>query len=197
MRTNIISFVMESENRKKIARALLDYPERQWGCSALEDLTKISHATVFRTLKGLREFGILKSTRINKKDLMYELVSESPFVKELVRVLDIDKNVSRDIAAIFVSKIKSKEIYSVILYGSSVQGNMKPDSDIDVLVVLAKHNWLKEQKIQDISGEVSSRVNKTINAVVMDLKQLRKEKKSRFVESIIENMEVLYGKKPF
>ena len=90
MRTNILSFVLASENRKDIVETLFEYPKRQWSCYTLEDLTKIPHATVFRTLKGLLNFGILKSIRINKKDVLYELVS-SPLSNELKKIIDIEK----------------------------------------------------------------------------------------------------------
>jgi len=85
-----MSFVLVSESRKVIVRTIFEYPKRQWSCSALEDLTKISHSTVFRAIKGLRNFNILKSTKINKKDILYELI-ESPLSKELERIINIEE----------------------------------------------------------------------------------------------------------
>ena len=137
MRTDILSFVLASENRKEIAKALFEYPKRQWSCSALEDLTKMPHATVYRTLAGLKDFGILKPTKINKKDIIYELAS-SPLTKELERALNIARIASKEIAKNFANRIKSKGIQSVILYGSSLKGKLKPESDIDVLVAIKK-----------------------------------------------------------
>ncbi|MBI2046691.1 hypothetical protein HYT26_00810, partial [Candidatus Pacearchaeota archaeon] len=90
MRTDILSFVLGSKSRKDIARAMFEYPKRQWSCSAIEDLTKIPHATVFRAITGLRDFGILKSVKINRKDIIYELV-RSPMAEELYRAINIGK----------------------------------------------------------------------------------------------------------
>ena len=192
MRTDILSFVLASENRKGIVKALFEYPKRQWSCTAVEEATKLPHATVFRALKGLTYFGILKSIRINKKDVLYEL-AESPLAAELKRAINIDKIAARSIAMEFASKIKRKA-ESVILYGSSAKGSLKPESDIDILVVADK-SYRKD--IFDAAAGISIKFNKTISPVVIDKKELNREKKSQFMRSVKENMEVLYGKNPF
>jgi len=197
MRTNIISFVLSSENRKTIVKTIFEYPKRQWSCSALEELTKIPHATVFRTLKGLKDFNILKSVKINRKDILYELVNDSPIAKELKRTLDIEKITAKKIANIFIGNIKSKKIISAILYGSSISGDIKPESDIDILVILNKHDNPLEKEIQDIAGELSSKLNKTLYVTIMDIEEINKEKDKQFIKSVKSNMEILYGKTPF
>lgn len=196
MKIDIISFILSSENRKKIVKTIFEYPKRQWSCSALEDLTKISHATIFRTLRGLRDFNILKSVKINKKDILYELVN-SPLAKELKKIINIEKITTKKVAQKFINKIKSKNIYSAILYGSSVEGNLKLGSDIDILIILYKHNKILEKEIFNIAAELSSKFNKTISTIIMDIKEVNKEKNSQFIKSIKTNMEIIYGKKSF
>lgn len=191
-----MSFVLSSENRKSIVLTIFEYPNRQWSCSALEDLTKKPHATVFRTLDGLSNFGILKSIRINKKDVLYELVN-SPLSKELKKIMGIENITAKKIANKFVNKIKSKKIYSILLYGSIVKGNLRPESDIDILIVLNEHDKITEEKIFDIAAELSSESNKTISAVIMDIKEINNEKSGQFIKSVKANMELIYGKKPF
>lgn len=196
MRSDVLSFVLGSENRKKIVTTLFDYSHRQWSCSALEDLTKISHGTVFRTLSGLRSFGLLKSVKVNKKDILYELVS-SPLTKELARVLNIERIAAKKIAKNFIDRIASKRIYSAILYGSTVKRTMKPESDIDILIVLIKQDKILEEKIYNIAARLSSTTNKTVSVTIMDLKELDKENNSQFIKSVKGHMEIIYGKNPF
>tara|TARA_Y100000310_G_scaffold269548_1_gene282830 strand:+ start:6111 stop:6704 length:594 start_codon:yes stop_codon:yes gene_type:complete len=194
MRTNILSFITSSENRKKIVKTLLEYPNRQWSCTYLEEASKLSHATVFRTLKGLQDFGILKSTKINKKDILYELVKESPLTKEVERMLNIDSIAANSIATSFINQIKN-EIHSASLFGSTISKNIKPDSDIDILIILKTED--KKTKIQDKAALLSSKYNKTISPTIMTLEELKKEKDTQFIKSIMENSEVVYGKNPF
>lgn len=197
MRTDIVSFVVGSENRKEIVKTLLAYPKRQWSCSALEELTKISHATTFRTLQRLQEFGLLKSIKINRKDLLFELVKESFWIKELNRIINLERTTARKIARSFAERIKSKEINAIILYGSTVKDELKPESDIDLLIITKKQNQALEKKIQDKAAEFSSKWNKSLSTTIIDLGAIQKEKESPFIRSVKEKMEVLYGKEPF
>lgn len=192
MRTDVLSFVLASENRKEIAKALFEYPKRQWSCTAMEEATRLPHATVFRAFKGFVYFGILKQAKINKKDIIYEL-AESPLTSELKRAMNIDKIVARSIAMEFVSKIRH-QAGSAVLYGSSAKGSLKPESDIDILVVADK---AYSKDILDAAASISIKSNRTISPVIVDKKELNKEKKSQFMRSVKENMEVLYGKSPF
>jgi len=162
----------------------------------MEEITKIPHATAFRTLKGLQYHGILKSVKLNKKDILYELVT-SPRTKELKRVLYAEEAAARKIALQFVKKIKSKNIHSVLLYGSSAKRTMHPESDIDVLVIMKQHDPSLKNKILDIAGEFSSRINETIAVTIMSMKEFHKGGKSKFLQSIKSFNEVLYGKNPF
>ncbi len=197
MRTNILAYVLGTEHRQKIVRTLLAYPKRQWSCSTVEEITKMPHATVFRTLHSLRDFNLLKSSKINKKDIVYELVQKSKLIAEIEKGLDIEQNNARAIAREFARSIKkSKDITAIILYGSSVQGGMKPDSDIDVLIIIKKHNREREYLIYDQAAAISSKYNKTISPLIMDIKEAKAEKKSHFLRSVKESMEVLYGKTP-
>jgi len=197
MRTNIISFVSSSENRKIIVKTIFEYPRRQWSCSTLEELTKIPHATVFRTLNGLKEFSILKSTKINRKDMIYELVNDSPMTQEIKRIMDIEKIAAKKSANKLIEHIRTEQIVSAVLYGSSISGDIKPESDIDILIVLNKHDEPLEKEILNTAAELSSKINKTVSVTIMDLKEIRQEKNSQFIKSVKSNMETLYGKITF
>lgn len=197
MRTNLLSFIMESENRKQVATALFEHPKRLWSCSTLEETAKIPHATVFRTLHGLVEFGILKTMRINRKDVVYELVQNSPWVKELRRTFQLDRIAAKEVAIKFVKIIKTAKVNAVIQCGSSISGNMNPDSDIDLLVIIKKHDKELELKLLDAASKLSSEVNRTISATIMSSKEVHVEKNLPFLRSVKSNHEVLYGKTPF
>lgn len=196
-RTNIITYIVASEKRKKIAKTLLDYPKRQWSCPILEDYTKLSHATVFRTITSLKSFGIIKSTRINRRDILYELVETNPLVEEVKRVIGMEMRIARNIAEEFAASINKDDIFSIILYGSSVKGNMAVESDIDLLIIVDKKSKKRVQELYDTAANLSSRINKTISITIIDTKEFKKEKETPFIKSIKEAREVIYGKEPF
>ena len=193
MRNDILSFILGSENRKIIVNTILDYPKRQWSCSALEDLTKIPHATVFRTLKGLKNYSVLKTIKINKKDIVYELVQNN-LTNEIKRVLNIEITTAKSSANEFINFIKDK-INAAVLYGSIAKGTIESESDIDVLLVVKNKN--NDKEIFDIAAKISSKNNRVISPVIMEKKEILDKANKQFIDSVKENMEVLYGKAPF
>ncbi len=197
MRTNILAYILGTEQRQKIVRTLLGYPKRQWSCSHLEEATKLPHATVFRCLRGLRDLNLLKSSKINKKDIIYELVRESKSIPEIKKVLEMEQRGAKAIAKEFSQAVKSRDIIAIILYGSSVKGEMKPESDIDILIIIRKHNVQREYALYDRAAAISTKYNKAISPLVIDLKEIKAGKKEPFLRSVRESMEVLYGKTPF
>lgn len=198
MRTGLIPFIVVSRSRVDVVRAILEYPTRNWSCSALEEMTKLPHSTVFRTIKGLVESGVLKPTKINKKNISYELVRGSPFLKGLKRAINSDEASAKSIAGSFVRKVKAKHVTSVVLYGSAASGRMKPDSDIDLLVIIKKHDKELEKGIFDIAASLSSKFNRTIAVLIMGTDEIRKAKKDdAFIKSAMKSWKVIYGKEPF
>ena len=109
----------------------------------------------------------------------------------------MDQDIAKTIAQRCIKEIKSPYIKAAILYGSSVHGHMKPESDIDILLTVSKHDVEKDYQIYDQATGISSNINKTISIVIMDLPEIKKEKDSPFLTSIREKNEVLYGKIPF
>ena len=197
MKKNIGAFVLGSENRKKIVQTLLEYPDRQWSCTSMEQTAKLSHATVFRTLNGLVTFGLLKTTKINKRDILYEFCKKSPVVKELMSILNSQQNSLRETIHDFIEKIKKKNVLSIVLYGSVVKKVIVPESDIDLLIILKKADPVLEQKTLADASKYSADINKTISPTIITVSEFSKEKNGQFFQSVKQAMEVLYGKNPF
>ena len=195
MRTDLIAYVLASDNRRAVVMALLDRPSRLWGCSAVEDLTGLSHATVFRTLRGLRDFGLLRSSRPNRKDIVYELAHESPLLPGLRGALDATRSAARDLARKFARAVGCSRVQTIILYGSAVAGELHPGSDIDVLVVLPARDDGLAREIKDVAADLSTRANWTLSVQVLTMGELRAS--GSFLKGVREHMEVLHGKSPF
>lgn len=195
MRTDPLVSAISTEKRRRVLRAIFEYPRRQWSCSALEQITKVSHATVFRAISSFQRGGILKPLKINKKDFIYELVNDSPIVDEVQNILNIYSRTAKKIAMQLVDQIRSKHIRSAMIYGSSVTGKAGPDSDIDIIIILNKFDFNIQKYIQDKAAEISSRVNRTISVTITDKRGFKMN--DPFARAIKDSMELLYGKKPY
>ena len=115
-------------------------------------------------------------------------------MNEIKRVLNIEITTAKSSANDFVNSIKDK-INAAVLYGSIAKGTINPESDIDILLVVKNNN--NNNKIFDIAAKISSKNNRVISPVIMEKKEILNKANKQFIDSVKENMEVLYGKAPF
>ncbi|MBI4139853.1 nucleotidyltransferase domain-containing protein [Candidatus Woesearchaeota archaeon] len=192
-------FLSGTGNWKLVFEAIASSPTRHWSCSSVEEVTGLSHATVFRALQKCKELGIVKTSRINKRDIIYDFVS-SPLTTEVEHLLTLHSRIARSVAKKFVAGLKRKkysDIQSVLLYGSTVKKKRNYDSDIDLLIIIKKRNSREEKKIQDLAAEYSYKANITLSVVILSQKEFKKERNMLFLQDIQKKYEVLYGTNPF
>lgn len=196
MRTNLFSYLLGSENRKKIVQTLLEFPQRQWTCSSLEEAAKLSHATVFRIITELNNFGLLKQYRLSRKMVIFELVP-SPILERIKAVLGAEKEGFKEIAKEFVNQIRQEKLLAVILYGSVAENRTKAGSDIDLLVIVSKNNPKIQKFITDQAAIISLKYNQTLSPIIIAKKEFLKLQKRRdkFILNALAG-EMLYGKTP-
>jgi predicted nucleotidyltransferase len=197
MWTNLITYILKSERRKAVFLTLLEYPNRQWSCTAVEETAKMTHATVFRTLNELVRFGVLKTLKPGKKIILFELV-KGPLVSQIEKLLHAERDELVVIAKEFVAQINSRDITSCVLFGSVAKGKVTTDSDIDVLVLTRRADKKLEREIFDKAADISVDFNRTVSPTVMQEKEFRElvRKKDPFALSILNDMVLLYGKEP-
>lgn len=196
MRTNLLGYVLGSEKRKQLIKTLLDYPKRQWTCSSLEDTTKLSHATVFRIITELNNFGLLRQYRLSRKMVVFELV-QSPILKQVKIIMGAEKEGFREIAQEFVNQIRQENLVGIILYGSVAENRIKSGSDIDLLVIVSKNNSKIQKFITDQAAMLSLKYNQTLSPIIIAKKEFLKLQKMRdkFILNALAG-EKLYGKAP-
>ena len=192
-------FLSGTGNWKRVFEAIIESPTRHWSCSSLEEVTGLSHATVFRALQKCKELGIVKTSRINKRDIIYDFVS-SPLTTEVEKLLTLHSRIARSVAKKFVVGLKRKKysgIQSVLLYGSTAKKKRNYDGDIDLLVILKKKNSREEKEIHDLAAEYSYKANTTLSVVLLSQEEFKKELATPFLKDIQKEYEVLHGTNPF
>jgi predicted nucleotidyltransferase len=70
----------------------------------------------------------------------------------------------RDLLTGFVRRLKTEfRAEEVVLYGSAVRGDMDPESDIDLFVVLPDVNWDVEKRIGDAAFDAGLEIGRVIS----------------------------------
>ncbi|GAG21108.1 unnamed protein product [marine sediment metagenome] len=166
--TDVLSRILGSEKRRKIARAVLNHPERDWSVPELEKITGVPHATAWRTVQDMENAKILRSRLLGKKTKLFNLIGDSPYLPALKSAVTVEILPLREVAGEFAREVsKLKAVKSCVLYGSVARGTATLESDIDVLVLVKKSAKVPKAQITKISSDVSYRTGRSIVPTVL------------------------------
>lgn len=166
--TDILSRVLGSEKRRKIVRAMLNHPEKDWSVPELEKITGVPHATVWRTVLDMENAKILRSRLLGKKTKLFNLIEGSPYLQILKSAVAAEVFPLREVAKEFAREVsKLKAVGACVLYGSVARGGATLESDIDVLVLVKKSTKALKARITKIAGDVSHHTGRSVVPTVL------------------------------
>ncbi len=107
----------------------------------------------------------------------------------------MDKKVKKAIDE-FVNNASKLEVEKIILYGSAARDEYVPhESDIDLLIVAKKPKKVYE-KLLDVQSDVGLKYETVFSVIMKTVKDFQNESEmgSPFIETVMEEGELLYGK---
>jgi len=172
MRTELLATILGSEGRKKVLKALLDHPEKDWTVPGLEEVTGVPHATVWRTISQLEEAKVVRSGLLGRKTKVYRLIADSPYLPALKSGLGVEIVPLREVAEKFAHGISGLEgVRACVLYGSVARGAASPESDVDVLVLVNELTRKLEARITREAADLSHSTGCSIVPTVMSAEE--------------------------
>ncbi len=166
--TDILSRVLGSEKRRKIVRAMLNHPDKDWSVPELEKITGVPHATVWRTVLDMENAKILRSRLLGKRTKLFNLIEGSPYLPALKSAVAVEVFPLQKVAEEFAREVsKLKAVGSCVLYGSVARGAATMESDIDVLVLVKKSTKALKAQITKIASDMSHRTGRSIVPTVL------------------------------
>ncbi|PKQ28325.1 MAG: hypothetical protein CVT63_03385 [Candidatus Anoxymicrobium japonicum] len=135
-----MSELINNQNTK-VLKALLDLGPGKATAEYLALVCDMGVASVYRSIEKLRDRDIL-----HKTGTTYSINSTNPFVQKFSELLDAEKMISLNPRAYQEVVEVANEIrnhfgesdYSLAAFGSYVRGTATTDSDVDILLVVAK-----------------------------------------------------------
>lgn len=158
---------------EKIYEAYLKSGDSRLYFNQLKELTKLSNSSLQNALDKLTKNKILSiekktsNTFYKIKDKKFFSLKFSEIALEKFEKLDIEIKVP---LINFIEKI-SKEVFTIVLFGSSSRNQQKEGSDIDLLIVDESRN-----NFDNIKKEVSSISNYPISIFKCSVKQFYENK---------------------
>ena len=100
----------------------------------------------------------------------------------------------KKIALQLVGNLRKKNIKveRLVLFGSYAQGNMRPDSDVDIAVISSSFNQKNIVKRQEILGEAIYLIGEPIEAIGYSVNEFKNIQPFSFLAEIIANGKVIY-----
>jgi predicted nucleotidyltransferase len=166
--------------RGAVLEFVLDNPTSEARVRELARKLDLSPAYISKTLKTLRDEGVIKNNRVNLN---------SPMVRALKIFLNVKKLVEKGI----IDKIKSLNIISAGVYGSWANGTNYEDSDLDIWIKVKKHPG--EVKIASLVGEIRKVIERNVQMLVLtpdNVERLKREDPI-FYYSLAFGSIVIYG----
>lgn len=187
--------VFGSRNILRILRHLVKHQDWEFNITEFSRDTKINKGTVSKVIKKLAENNLLK---INKKGkiILFKLNKENILIKNLIiPSFKTEDNIFDKFIKPKILKLKSKNILSMMLYGSYAAGNFKLTSDLDLLIIIKNKNKESEDKISKLKRDFLEE-DLLVRVDIMTLNELKRLYKMRepLVLSIQNNHKVLYGR---
>jgi predicted nucleotidyltransferase len=185
--------ILNSKPKIKILKLLVDRSEWIFTESEIARELLLPKATTHRTLKSLRDQNIVRELRKSGRLLVFQLNRDNYIVKELLEpIIKKDNVIVEEKVREFSKKIK-EFVYAVILFGSSVKGDLKPTSDIDLALITDDPKKL-ENLVNMLKTEYLEKQSIIFSTHIFDKKDFKKRyaRQDPLIRDIV-NGKIIYG----
>ena len=149
-----LSDLFKSEAKLKIIKFMLEH-EASMSEREIASILKISHMSVNRTLRDLNELNLVSYASIGKAHL-WKVNRQSYAYAMLKKLMEQVKGIEDPLQALKQLILKSlslKPVQRIVLFGSVIQGTEKPDSDIDLCIVIK--NIAEKKRVETVLDKLS------------------------------------------
>jgi predicted nucleotidyltransferase/predicted DNA-binding transcriptional regulator len=175
---------MDKENR--LLLFFLSNFDKLLNVRKISRITGISKSTTSRILKELYSRGILLRKEVGNQSI-YSLNTKNPLTLNLCSLalslkfseLKIDAPLSNQITTFMNSCARSleDELLAIVLFGSIARGEVKKESDIDLLVIL--RSLEDSKKIEQMTQSVNASFTRKISPTTITSKSFLAELKAK------------------
>ena len=146
-------------------------------------MVNISYGSAYQTLLALSKMRVLIRTRIGNYNV-YKLNPESDLAKGYILSLTVQKKaelyskckLEGEAIGRLIGRINEKlgpKFHCAVLFGSFAKGEIKKESDIDIMFIVGYENEVKESTklISDLCNTKSIEAGRQINPVIVSISE--------------------------
>jgi predicted nucleotidyltransferase len=129
-------------------------PERKFSGREMARLLNQSASRVLEVLELFRKNAVVNRETVGRAS-QWGLNKESVVVEEVSSLINVERKIYMELKSkIYETLIREKSIQKVVLYGSIARKKEKPESDIDVFILVAT------KKDKELAAELVGKLNK-------------------------------------
>lgn len=170
---NVLEEVFGTSERVKVLRVLARYP-KEFTSRELSGYCGVSVRGIIDILTIFERHGFIKSRRVGKS-ILWKVDENHYLTKSLILPnFELEKDLTNQLKRMISVIIRKFPIQKAVIYGSVARGNERPDSDIDLLLVVEKKGkWVGE--LQDkLREEVLKLFGNTLSILVCTPSEYKK-----------------------
>ena len=183
-----------SKNSIKVLRQLAKHENWEFNITELARDININKGILSRLIRKLNENNIIKTNQ-KGKIMLFKINKENILIRNLIiPAFKIEDKLFDEFIKPRILKLKSKDLLSIILYGSYAKGDFKLTSDLDLLIIIKNKNDQLENEINKLKKEFLDQ-DLLVRVDIMTLKEFKRlyKLKEPLLVSIEKNHKILYG----
>lgn len=178
---------MFTDNQIQILAILTNHSSTEYYLSELGAILKKRPGIFQRGINSLEKQGyILSRKRGNQR--LFKINIKHPIFPEIKGIAQKTKGVE----GLLVEAVKKiKGISSALIYGSYVKGRMRPDSDVDILVVV--DDLKAEDALLGKIGIIEDKIQREVNYKIYAEGEFEKKRKNKdpFLDEILSDKYIM------
>jgi len=190
----LLDDIFGSKNNIRVLRYLTNHQDWEFNISELSKDIRINKGVLSRLIKKLGYSNLIK-VNLKGRIVLFRLNKENMLIKNtVIPIFKIENSIFNDIIKPRLLSLKSKNIISIILYGSYANRNFKLTSDIDLLIVVKENDSNLKNNADKIKSEFLEQ-DLILRIDLIKLNEFKKlyKLKEPLILSMQKNYEVLYG----
>lgn len=164
----------------------------------IAQLAGLNHRTCQLSLRELAIGGFVTFRKVGRSNL-FKLKRENMFVKEgVLYLLELEGNLLNKVQLLITKKLGTKDTLSLILFGSVALAKEKPESDMDVCVIVKneKGKTFVEREEESLNQTTIKLFGNQLAFYPLTVSEFKKRfaKGDKLVEEIFQTGKVFWGK---
>ena len=174
--------ILGSQARLRVARLLIDLPEKEFTGREVARLLGMSHSTVLGALRVVTDRG-LATERVLGRAHVFRVNREHFLHDVLATLFRSERGLRGRITETIRASLEASSV-SLILFGSRARGSAGGQSDVDLIVVTRDVDE-SEAAVSRLSGEFRRTYGLELDAKVLTPRQLKSRLGTPFVKAAL------------